>query len=424
MHVSFLFPAAFGAGALILSLAAPRMGFEGADSDLAQVRPQAPSDDHPKWAAVPPSGGRLERERGTMILYLTGDSVEARGFAEGYLLADEIMACFTEFALGHVTGGRPLLWDVLLRTVIQTKFAFGDEDRRWAEAVVLGMQRAREEGIELGRPDRDIDALDILACAAIPDLAGFLCSSLAAWGEASADGDVLVARNLDYPSTPAIESFSMIEVHAPLDGQAGWVGVGWPGSRGCLTGLSDRGVYVALHDVGVNESMPEARATPRAVVLERMLTELRVSPQIGSEAVALAREHAFTMGGNGMVAWQSEEPDARGAVVLEIGTDPDLDGGVTLRAAAADETWIACSNHHRARSSTAPTCGRYSALAVGGTHGAVGTDRAWELAEEAGMSITLYRTVADLGASTLAIERQTGDGWQPRVTIDAKGAVR
>lgn len=377
----------------------------------------------PAWAAVPPTGGHLEVLDGTTILHLTGPSLESRGFAEGYLLADEIMACFTEFALDHVVAGKPLLWEVGIRPTLRMKFAFPPEDERWAAAVVAGMEAAREEGIGLGRPDRDLDALDILACAAIPDLSGFLCSSLAAWGDASADGDVLVARNLDYPSTPAIERHSMIEVHAPLGDRAGWVGVGWPGSAGCLTGLSDRGVYVAIHDVHPDEEKPGAKATPRTVMLEELLTTLTPSDDFARVAARAARQHSFVMGGNGMVAWQSRDGAHRGAAVLEIGTDPALDDGITLRTPKEGATWIACSNDYRARRGADLDCYRHAILAKGGATGRLDRSLAWSLIDDAGMSITLYRTVVDLGAGTMEVQRKTEDGWQPRVLVSPSGAV-
>lgn len=389
--------------------------------------PAGPEDDGPGarpapvWATVPPTGGRLETVEGTPVLHLTGPTVEERGFAEGYLLADPILACFREFALGHVVADRPLLWDLLIRPGVAARFTFTEEERRWAAAVVLGMDVAREGDLALGKPDRDLDADDILACAAIPDLAGFLCSSLAVWGDASTEGALRVGRNLDYPSTPAIERHSMVEVHHPLGERAGWVGVGWPGSLGCLTGLSDRGLYVAIHDVMSGEPKARGKATPRSIGLEHLLTDLTPGPDTAAEAAALLREHRFVMGGNAMVAWRSADGAARGAAVLELGTDPDVEGGITLRMPPDGASWIACSNDFRERGGRRPRCRRYRTLAEGARGTALDAAALWKLVDDAGMSITLYRTLADLEAGTLVVQRKTAEGWQEPVTVRPAG---
>ncbi|MEL6716741.1 MAG: hypothetical protein AAFP86_23390, partial [Planctomycetota bacterium] len=207
-------------------------------------------------------------------------------------------------------------------------------------------------------------------------------------------------------------------------GAPGWIGVGWPGSAGCLTGLSERGVYAAVHDVYSDEALPQERATPRTLLLEELLTELVPDAATAEDALRLARARRFAMSGNVMVAWQaapgakSEPAPAEnrhlGACVLEIGTDPRLGAGVTLRRPADAEPWIACSNDFRARAGADLGCRRYAAWADGVERAAVGAADLWRLADDAGMTITLYRTVADLGARTLSVERHTDDGWQPR----------
>jgi hypothetical protein len=235
-------------------------------SALLAQGPLAPSEVRHEGFAVPPTGGRLERIDGTLVLHLDGTLAE-RGFAEGYLCAEELLECFHEFALGHAVGGRAPAWDLLLLPLVRSRFEFPEDTRAWARAVATGVHAARAErgATALLVPlKRELTADDVLACAALPDIAGFMCSSFAVWGDATADGDVLVGRNLDYPSTPALERHSMVHVHAPLDGRAAWIGVGWPGTPGCLTGLSERGVFVAIHDVDGPRPRGDARSTPRA----------------------------------------------------------------------------------------------------------------------------------------------------------------
>lgn len=410
--------------ALLVATQPHPAGSPTAPEPLPPETPLAQAEDtEPKWAVLPLKGGRIEVLKGTRVLYLEG-SIEERGFAEGYLLGAEIEECFGEFALGHVVGGRPQLWDLLVRPGIRARFGFDEETRRWAAALVVGMELAAGGGVKLEGLGRDLEAEDILACAAIPDLAGFLCSSVAAWGKGTTTGDLIVARNLDYPSTPAIERHSMVEVHAPLEGadgktRAGWIGVGWPGTAGCLTGLSDRGVFVAIHDVDVNGKKPPGKATPRAMALQDLVETLEPSPTTPEDAARTLREHRFVMGGNCMLAWEGQSQPghaiSQGAVVLEMGIDQARDEGTTLRSPKAGEPFISCSNHFRLRAKDDLHCDRFDTLDEGARAERLSEARAWKLIDDAGMSITLYRCVAHPGEGRIVVQRHTEKGWQPTV---------
>ncbi|MEZ6015790.1 MAG: hypothetical protein R3F49_11790 [Planctomycetota bacterium] len=391
------------------------------------------------WS-LPPRGGRLEVVAGTRVLHVRGDEVE-RGFAEGYLCADELIECFNEFALGHVVAGRPELWDLLVLPAVRSQFEFPSATRSWSRAVAAGVRIARLErglGPALAPLGRELTGADVLACAAIPDLAGLLCSSFAAWGEATASGDVFVGRNLDYPSTPAIERNAFVRVSAPEGGRAGWIGVGWPGSPGCLTGLSERGVFVAIHDVVAGPRQGRGKCLPRVLALEELVESLTPSAAIGALAVSALRRHSFAMGGNVMLAYQlpsdaargaegtdaDADPGARGALVLELDGRGGLDGGVTARSPGLGEPFVACSNHHRLRAADGHACPRYGALLAGARAavapsgpGRLDLAGAWALIRQSEMGITLYRCVADLGGRAIEVERKTQEGWQPSVAL-------
>ena len=75
--------------------------------------PLAPADVRFEGFVVPPTGGSIERWDGTAVLHLEGDLAE-RGFAEGYLCAEELLACFHEFALDHAVAGRAKAWELLV----------------------------------------------------------------------------------------------------------------------------------------------------------------------------------------------------------------------------------------------------------------------------------------------------------------------
>ncbi len=104
----------------VLALASPPQ--DGTPHSTQEAAP-ATQEAAPVWSVLPPSGGRIEDLEGARVLHLSGSLLE-RGFAEGYLMADEILACFREYALGEVTAGKPLLWDFMIRPVVLTRFTF------------------------------------------------------------------------------------------------------------------------------------------------------------------------------------------------------------------------------------------------------------------------------------------------------------
>lgn len=127
---------------LAATLLAPRSIGATAQGPLTQVVDS--------WV-LPPRGGWLEVRDGTRVLVLEGD-VADRGFAEGFLCADELLECFTEFALGHVVARRPVAWDLVVLPRVCARFVFEADTRRWAEGVVAGA------GITLYRCVADLGA--------------------------------------------------------------------------------------------------------------------------------------------------------------------------------------------------------------------------------------------------------------------------
>jgi hypothetical protein len=158
------------------------------------------------------------------------------------------------------------------------------------------------------------------------------------------------------------------------------------------------------------------------IALQELIETLHAHGGTADDATKQLRARHFVMGGNVMLAWQAER--VRGAAVLELDGDETRDDGVTLRGPTDGATWVACSNHHRARSEKGHRCGRYRSLARGSSKAeALDVPGAWALLGEASASITLYRCVADLGAGRLGVERHTEEGWQPRVELSAHAAT-
>src|SRR5262249_6700861 len=64
----------------------------------------------------------------------------------------------------------------------------------------------------------------------------------------SATGGPLFGRNLDYPSLGYADKYSLVTVYRP-NGKHAFVSVGYPGLIGCLSGMNDAGLTVAVLEV-------------------------------------------------------------------------------------------------------------------------------------------------------------------------------
>ena len=72
------------------------------------------------------------------------------------------------------------------------------------------------------------------------------CSALLVDGERSATGKPLLGRNLDYPSLGYAHEYSLVPVFRPNAAKHSFASVGFPGLVGCLSGMNDAGLAVAV----------------------------------------------------------------------------------------------------------------------------------------------------------------------------------
>ena len=102
-----------------------------------------------------------------------------------------------------------------------------------------------------------------------------LCSALLVEGDRSATRGPLVGRNLDYPSLGYVQDYSLVTVYRPK-GKHAFVSVGFPGLIGCLSGMNDAGLTVAvLEDFGARkgEGRFDSTGIPYALNYRTLLEE-------------------------------------------------------------------------------------------------------------------------------------------------------
>jgi hypothetical protein len=359
------------------------------------------------------------------VVFLHG-TIEERGFAEGYLFAEEMADMFRRFVLARAVPN-PGLWSLLVRPQVAARVEFPKPLLLWVRSVLEGARARDEENpdddlLYLPELRRELDVQDLLSVATIPDFLGLACSSFANWGDDVEGGGPLVGRNLDYFSTPALLERTLVLVHAPIPadgdrpGSPGIVAVGWPGFGGVLTAVSDAGVFTAIHDVPM-KAIAGAEVTPRTVVMNEVLAQL--DPTKTEDPGAFAQEifdrNVYGMGGNVMLAWRGQGEDgAIGAGIFELGPARNRPNS-HWRKPRAGESFIVTTNHF---ASTADDlgmsgCWRFRRLTESLLDEAKApTDlaTAFERIRSTRVRTTLYSVVANLGTGEFrALIRRRND---------------
>jgi predicted choloylglycine hydrolase len=101
------------------------------------------------------------------------------------------------------------------------------------------------------------------------------CSALLADGSRSATGGPLLGRNLDYPSLGWVHEYSLVTVCKPR-GKYAFASVGFPGLIGCVSGMNEAGLCVAIHEAFAaknGEGRFDAKGIPYALCYRILLEE-------------------------------------------------------------------------------------------------------------------------------------------------------
>lgn len=225
----------------------------------------------------------------------------------------------------------------------------------WPAVIRLGKRMIREA------PDNHRREMQAIAQAAgidwdtmiagntMPDIKKIGgCSTLIIEPERSATGQVLFGRNLDYPTLGLLNHYSLVTAYRP-EGKHAFASIGFPGFVGCLSGMNDAGLALAVLEIGASKdgSPRFTNGTPYAMCFRRLLEECATV----SEAETLLRSLKRT-------TWVSLAiADRERGAVFEI-----TPKSVVVRS--AENGICPCTNHFRSHELGKPTgCGRYAVLA-------------------------------------------------------------
>ena len=200
-----------------------------------------------------------------------------------------------------------------------------------------------------------LDRETLLAANTMFDVVKLIaCSSLIVEPQRSATGGPLFGRNLDFPTAGYLQEYSLVLVCRP-QGKYSFVSVGFPGLVGCLSGINEKGLAVAVHEVlqaGDGSKKFDPDGTPYAMNYRRILEECSSV----EEAEALLRSLKRTTRNNLVVC------DRRGGAIFEL-----TPSSVVVRK--AQDGLCPCTNHFCSRELAPPqvenrvyTCDRYRCL--------------------------------------------------------------
>lgn len=205
------------------------------------------------------------------------------------------------------------------------------------------------------------------------------CSTLIIEADRSATRGPLFGRNLDYPTLGFLHEYSLVTVYRPR-GKHAFASIGFPGFVGCLSGINDAGLALAVLEVySSNDDSPafDPQGTPYALCYRRVLEECTTV----AEAEKLLRTMKRTTRNNLAVC------DPKGGAVFEITPR-------TVVVRRAEEGICPCTNHFRTKELARETiCRRYRALEKSQNSAKVGLTDLAKLLDAANQGDRTFQTM-------------------------------
>lgn len=244
---------ALAAAALLLAACAqPEPWAERASSDRGLPLPTTTFPSVPPPAAAerplraPPPVGVVTEIDGLRVLRLRGTPREL-GYQHGFALAAGIKEGIEEFVLGYRCHGIRARYAQIIKRV-ETEIDFPASLLEELDGMLEGMQAS---GVDLLLPvvKRPLERIDLLVLNTLDHWGLFGCSGVTAWGDATADGEVLVARNFDFDVDQPDEAIARLNVVFAFEPAGGtpFLSLAFPGLIGVVTGLNAHGVGAFLH---------------------------------------------------------------------------------------------------------------------------------------------------------------------------------
>ncbi|MHC0439632.1 C45 family autoproteolytic acyltransferase/hydolase [Flavobacterium sp. 3-210] len=142
---------------------------------------------------------------------------------------------------------------------------------------------------------------------ALQDLALVGCSSFAAWGEKSENGNLILGRNFDFYVNDAFAENKIIAFIKPQQGH-NFMMVSWPGMIGAVSGMNQQGLTVTIN--AAKSEIPLTAKTPISILTREILQHA----QNIDEAIAIAKKRSVFVSESIMVGSAQDNK----AVLIEV----------------------------------------------------------------------------------------------------------
>lgn len=182
--------------------------------------------------------GKLFDANGFPVVVVEGTSHEM-GVQYGALMVDHMQQAWNVIVQPEVDAG--ILDDAAIEGWRQRAYDFGSiRTRSWFDGIAEGSGWSPAKVCML---DQIFEFL--IFQSKIHSFSG--CTSCAAWGKESVDGNMYIGRNLDWG--PDFNKFAQVlVVRKPTDGSYKSANMTWPGISCATTMLNEKGVYFDVHD--------------------------------------------------------------------------------------------------------------------------------------------------------------------------------
>jgi predicted choloylglycine hydrolase len=118
---------------------------------------------------------------------------------------------------------------------------------------------------------------------ALQDLALVGCSSFAAWGDKSEDGNLILGRNFDFYVNDAFAENKIVAFIKPKEGYP-FMMVTWPGMIGAVSGMNQEGLTVTIN--ASKSKIPLSAKTPISILTREILQHAKNI----EEAISIAKK--------------------------------------------------------------------------------------------------------------------------------------
>lgn len=372
----------------------------------------------------PDAHGALTEVDGMDVLHLWGTRAEM-GYAEGSLLCGRITRLYQGYFINQMLEPSGYAYELILAEA-RLRSVLPDGDAAELQGMLDGMtaECPAEDLLLTGDyvgGERALTYDDLFIAHTLPDWA---CSSVSAWGETSATGSTVHARNLDYfvdEEGVFLDEHLLKVYHSSEEGGARWASVSVPGFAGCISCFTEEGVGLTMHD---SNGLPESQDdfTPRVLAARAAITSTVGQADPIAAAEATLETHSQDMGNNLHLSLPCDGSGCIGGSVFEYDGDATHeDGRVTVRGPGLEgmttQDASLCTNHFVDRRDPRTSGDSYNRLMTLATSldeavasGGLDACSARDLIDQVANGYTAHTVVMDTASMELSVYVSPGRG--------------